>query len=67
MLVDWVARKADELGIECFVPAHITMGVPLYNKVNFVVVDRTILDMNIPNPSEEWKKCQQQLGMEEGW
>jgi len=62
MLVEWVAKKADELKIEAFVAAHIEMGVPLYKKVNFLVVDRTVLDMAIPNPSDEWKECQKQLG-----
>lgn len=62
MLVEWVAKKADELKIEAFVAAHIDMGVPLYKKVDFLIVDRTVLDMEIPNPSDEWKECQKQLG-----
>jgi len=66
ILLNWIVKKADELGIECFVHAHITMGVPLYEKVGFIVVDRTMLDMEIENPSEEWKACQRQLG-EQGW
>lgn len=61
MLVDWGIKKADEWGLECFLSATPGLGKPLYEKAQFIVVDETILEMRIPDPSEEWKACQRQL------
>lgn len=60
MMVDWGVKKADELGLECFTTATF-MSQSLYEKAKFLVVDETVLDMDLPHPSEEWKACQKQL------
>jgi len=61
MMVDWGVKKADELGLECFTYATLDMSMPLYMMAQFLVVDRTDLDIKISDPSEEWKACRKQL------
>jgi len=66
MMLDWGVKRADELELEIFVAAEMDMGVPLYEKAKFVKVDRTRLCIEDVNPSDEWKECQEQLGVA-GW
>lgn len=66
MIVDWGVKKADELGLETFVFAGLGGVVPIFEKAQYLMVDKTMLDMEIPNPSDEWKERQKQLG-ESGW
>lgn len=61
MMVDWGVRKADELGLECFITATLDMSMPLYKKARFLVVVKTVLEMKVPDSSDEWKACQKQL------
>lgn len=44
MLVRWGCERADEEGVEVYVEASL-VGVPLYERMGFVVVKRVKLDM----------------------
>jgi len=57
ILMDWGTKKADEMGLECFLDST-EIGVPLYESSQFIVVDETPLDVEIDNPSDEWKELQ---------
>jgi len=67
MIAEWGAQKADELGLESFLVADSDVAINMYKKAGYLVVDYVTLDMEIPNPSEEWKACQRQLGKPAGW
>lgn len=56
MMTDWGMKKADELGVECFLTVNEN-AVPFYRRSGFCVVDRTPLDI-IDNSSQEWKELQ---------
>jgi len=67
MVVDWGVKKADELGLESFLVADTEEAIHMYSKAGYLLVDQVVLDMEIPNPSEEWKACQRKLGKPAGW
>jgi len=37
------------------------MGMPLCQKMGFIAVDETVLEVNMEDPSDEWKACQRKL------
>jgi len=57
MLMEWGMKKADEMGIGCFLDST-AIGIPFYESLKFVMVDETPLWVDIENPSEEWKRLQ---------
>lgn len=56
MLMDWGIKKADKLGVECFLTATEN-AVPFYEQLEFRLVDRTSINTN-DNPSDGWKELQ---------
>jgi predicted N-acetyltransferase YhbS len=65
MVMEWGVKKADELGIEGFLEAS-ELGDHLYTKFGFIEIDRTTIDMTVPNPSEEWKEMERK-NLPFGW
>lgn len=57
MMVQWGIKKADELGLECFLTST-PLGTPVYQKAQYIIVDSVDLHsaMSIPEPSDEWEE-----------
>lgn len=63
MMMEWGIRRADELGLECFVEAS-PLGYQLYSKYGFRL--ERVAELT-PRPeadedSEEWRVCREELG-----
>jgi hypothetical protein len=48
--------------LETFVFAELRGIVPVNEKAQCLMADKIMLDIETPNPSDEWKECQKQLG-----
>lgn len=62
ILVEWGANMANKLGLESYLYAEAKVAARIYEKAGYLPLDTTTLDLNIPNPSDEWKSFQKQLG-----
>ncbi|MCJ1426386.1 hypothetical protein MMC29_004289 [Sticta canariensis] len=61
LLVEWGTRKADEMGVEAFIEAT-DIGKPLYDRHGFTSMNEYTLKPSKPDPGEEWKKLEEELG-----
>jgi len=62
LLMDWGVKKADELGLPAYIEAT-DEGLELYKAYGFKVKDNVDLDATSENPSEEFTKIRQKLGL----
>ena len=60
LIMRWGTKKADELGLNCFVEAS-PLGKPLYLKHGFQVVEDWELKPVNLEPSEEWMRLARDL------
>ena len=60
LLVEWGTKKADEMGVEAFVEST-AIGVPLYEKHGFAMMNEFDLNPTNPNPGDEWKRLAKEL------
>jgi len=65
LVMDWGVKKADELGLNMFIEAG-EQGRHLYAKFGFIEIDKSEVDMVVPNPSEEWKEMERK-NLPFGW
>ncbi|MCJ1465021.1 hypothetical protein MMC07_003636 [Pseudocyphellaria aurata] len=61
LLVEWGIKKADEMGVELFVESTDD-GKPLYDRHGLVTMNEMILKPSKPNPGDEWKSVEKELG-----
>lgn len=58
--MEWGVKKADEMAVDSFIEAS-SDGKSLYETFGFLHFDTVFVDTVIDNPSEEWKKLEQEL------
>lgn len=61
LLVEWGTKKADEMGVEMFVESTED-GKPLYDRHGLVSMNELTLKPSNPNPGDEWKSLEKELG-----
>ncbi|MCJ1261563.1 hypothetical protein MMC22_001428 [Lobaria immixta] len=66
LLVEWGTKKADEMGVEMFVESTV-QGEPLYKRHGFANMNDFNLKPSNPNPGEEWKRLEKELGPMHGY
>lgn len=66
LLVGWGIKKADEMGVESFVESTVN-GEPLYKRHGFANMNDFNLKPSHPNPGEEWKRLEKELGPMHGY
>ena len=57
MLIDWAIGKADQLGLEAYVRAA-PFAAPFYQKLGFAQFDEIDPNMEVEEPSQEWRRLQ---------
>ncbi|KAL8923918.1 MAG: hypothetical protein Q9208_004355 [Pyrenodesmia sp. 3 TL-2023] len=60
LMVEWGTKKADEMGVEAFVEAT-EVGVPLYEKHGFHLMNEFVLRGELEDMDEGLKKLQEEL------
>lgn len=65
-MMDWGRKKADEMGVEMWVDAG-ELGVPVYEKHGFTVVNTSRVQPTKSDPGEVWQKMDQELQPLQNW
>jgi hypothetical protein len=60
--MDWGVKKTDDLGLPAYIEAS-DQGLELYKAYGFKVKGDVDLDATAENPSEEFTKIRQNLGL----
>ena len=55
LLINWGIQKSDELGLEACIES-VPFAVPFYEKCGFGTLDELKPDLEVENPSGQWKK-----------
>lgn len=66
LLVEWGTKKADEMGVEAFIESTDD-GKPLYERYGFANMNEFYLKPTKPDPGEDWKKLEKDLGSIHGY
>ncbi|KAH8728982.1 hypothetical protein GQ44DRAFT_608047 [Phaeosphaeriaceae sp. PMI808] len=60
LLMNAGISRADDLNLECWMEAS-AMGKPLYEKFGYQNLFRLTFDTNVPDASDQWRKCAHEL------
>ena len=66
LILNWGKKKADEMGVEMWLDAT-ELGVPVYKKHGFTVVNVNRLQPAKAEPGEEWREIERELQPMTSW